>query len=165
MVPSPETILIIDDEEVVCESLTEYLTEKGYRVISALSGREGLALLREHKAALVLLDKNLPDMNWTSVTRGIWDIDYRTRVVMITGYPSRESLMEAMNMGISHYLEKPFDLNRMTHVITRALSHYYLRRSCEETQKAMGESTDRLKEFIDKLGDGPAPGKNKPLPN
>ena len=146
-----ETILIIDDEQIVTEILEELLIEKGFRVLTAWTGREGLSLLKKFPVDLVLLDKNLPDMEWTSVVQGVNSIDNRVPIVIITAYPSVESVVEAIDMGISNYLIKPFELEKVERTIERTISHRRLLRGFTERIEALEESTNRLRRFTGDL--------------
>lgn len=131
MEKAKQTILIIDDEQSIIDMLSEYLSQEGFHVVGAKSGGEGLDRFKDEKADLVLLDKNLPDMSFDKIAKGIWENDPYTPVVIITAYPSRESLKEALDMGVSHYLEKPFELDRAMNVIERALHQSELLREGE----------------------------------
>lgn len=143
-----ETILIIDDDRIVFEMLTEFLTERGYRTVHGKTGGEGLKLVREMKPKLVLLDKNLPDMSWNAVAKGIWDFNQHTRIIIITAYASQESIMESMEMGVSQYLEKPFPrLDVVSDAIEKALRNHRLRLEFEKQQKSLRETADRLREL------------------
>lgn len=142
-----KTILIIDDEENVVEVLNEFFSEKGFKVAWALTGKEGLDSMRMARADLVLLDKNLPDMRWESVVKDIWGIVPHTPIIIITAYPSHDSLMEAFNMGISHYLEKPFDLDRINLLVEKIFRHDQLRRDFMDRIQALQESAERLEGY------------------
>ena len=147
MEPQDEIILIIDDEEIITDVLSEYLGGKGYRILSAWTGKEGLDILKKVSVDLVILDKNLPDMPWDAVLKGIWEINHQTRVIIVTAYPSKDSIIKAFNLGVSHYLEKPFDLKKIDQVIEKTITYYHLRQKLGEHSQALRDSADRLKEI------------------
>lgn len=133
MTLEPEHILIIDDEEVVTDVLTEYLNEKGFLASASLSGGDGIDIAGRVHIDLVVLDKNLPDMSWEKAAEGIWEQSRRrVPIIMITGYPSMESVIDAYRLGITRYLEKPLDLDRIKKAIHETLLADYLRRGFEE---------------------------------
>lgn len=108
MVPPGKTILVIDDEETVLSALEEFLSKRGYGVLTAWTGKEGIKTLKSGNVDLVLLDINLPDEHWKKVAEKIWEFDKQIPIIIITAYSSQESIIEAMDMGIAYFLEKPF---------------------------------------------------------
>jgi DNA-binding response OmpR family regulator len=116
------SILVIDDEEVVLGVLRELLTKDGYKVISAKNGEEGLKILKETKANLIIADKNLPGISGLDVIRAAKEIDPEIEAVLLTGYGSMESAMLAMRLGVCSYLVKPFEsMDQIRGVIKEAL--------------------------------------------
>jgi DNA-binding NtrC family response regulator len=116
------SILIIDDEEVVLGVLRELLTKDGYKVILARRGEEGLKILKEAKANLIIADKNLPGISGLDVIREAKEIDPEIEAVLLTGYGSMESAMLAMRLGVCNYVVKPFEsMDQIRGVIKEAL--------------------------------------------
>jgi two-component system response regulator MtrA len=117
-------ILIVDDEPAISESLQAYLQSKGYEVICAQDGPEALAVARESKPDLMILDIMLPKLNGIEVCR-ILKADSATkdlRVVMVTGRGLAADVELASAAGADDYLVKPFNTDRLLEKIRHVLS-------------------------------------------
>ena len=100
--------LVIDDEQVVLDSVTKILTDENYEVDVSLSGREGLQWAIGRDYDIVLTDIRMPDIGGMRVLRDIKRAKPSLPVIMITGYASVESSVQAMKLGAADYIEKPF---------------------------------------------------------
>ena len=125
-------VLIVDDEQVVCDLLHDELTEKGYLCTTALDGNDALAKLATEDFDVVLLDIRLPGMSGMEVLREIWLNHSDTATIMITAINDVDTAVEAMKWGASDYIVKPFDLDRVGTSISTAL----------ETEKAAPKSSE-----------------------
>lgn len=105
----PPRVLIVDDEEVVREVLEQVLTRRGYRFQSANTGEMALSALEQGTWDLVISDKNLPGMSGLDVLRAVKERAPTTEFILMTGYASMDSAIEALNQGAVAYLEKPFE--------------------------------------------------------
>lgn len=114
-------ILVIDDEEIVCLSCQRILTEEGYEVHTRLSGPEGLKLLAEEPFDLAIVDLKMPGMDGMEVLQSIKRDYPQIPVIMITGYATVESAVEAMKSGAFDYLPKPFTPDEVAVVVKKAL--------------------------------------------
>ncbi|MGI5863362.1 MAG: response regulator [Myxococcales bacterium] len=103
------SVLVVDDEEVVCSMLASLLEPEGLDVHLALSGEEALRLLDQRDFDLVLSDKNLPDVSGLDIARAVRRRTPECPVILMTGYPSVETAQEGLEIGLLDYLEKPFD--------------------------------------------------------
>ncbi len=103
-------VLVVDDDPNARELLRVYLTAKGYEVLEAETGGEGLRRIREDRPHLVLLDINLPDITGLDVLREAKAIDPALGVIMVTGLLEEEVGREAMQAGAFDYITKPLDL-------------------------------------------------------
>jgi CheY-like chemotaxis protein len=122
-VPSGHEVLVVDDEVVVLTVLREALRRGGYRVTTAASAEEAIDLMRKRRFDLVLTDKNLPGASGLEVLRVARTLDPAPAVVLITGYSSYDSAVEALDIGAHDYIEKPIrDVEQLRHRIRRALS-------------------------------------------
>jgi len=121
MVCKKPSVLIVDDEQVVCDVLYDELSERGYLCTTALSGKEALAKLEAEDFAVVLLDIRLPGMSGMEVLREIWLNHTNAATIMITAVNDVDTAVEAMKLGASDYLVKPFDLDRVETSIRTAL--------------------------------------------
>ncbi len=101
-------ILIIDDELIVRKSCEKTLLLQGYEVQSAASGHEGIAYLEKEFFHLVLLDLKMPDMDGIEVLKRIKSSWPDTVVIMITGYSTVDTAVQALRLGAYNHIEKPF---------------------------------------------------------
>ena len=115
------SILIIDDEEEIRESLEELLKLEGYRLASASTAEEGLRRAQERLFDLVLLDINLPDQSGLEVLKSIKRDNPDTGVIMITAYDSGQVAFQASKEGAESYITKPWDNDRVLLEIRNAL--------------------------------------------
>src|SRR4030042_1645906 len=106
-VPNPK-ILVIDDEMIVCESCKRILEEDGYEVETALSAKDAFAKMRENPFDIVITDLKMPEIDGMEVLRIIHKDYPDTIVIMITGFSTVETAVEAMKLGAFDYIPKPF---------------------------------------------------------
>lgn len=119
---SGEFILIIDDSREIVKHLTEtVLPTFGYRTLYAYDGQTGLELIREKDPDLVMLDFNLPQMTGLDVLQQMAQESLKNPVVLMTGYGSELSAIEAFRLGAKDYLIKPFTVDEIVETIDRAL--------------------------------------------
>lgn len=116
-----KNILVIDDEPIVLDSCRRILRNEGFEVNGASNGREGLKKIEEDQYDAVLVDWKLPEIDGMEVLRLIKKNHPDIIVVMITGYPSVESVVRAMKLGVSDYVSKPFTPEELKEVLIKAL--------------------------------------------
>ena len=114
-------VLVIDDEMVVLDSVNKILTDEGYDVETNLSGREGLSRALDSDYDIVLTDIRMPDIGGMKVLRDIKRKKPFLPVVMITGYASVKSSVQAMKLGAADYVEKPFTPDQLIKAVDTAL--------------------------------------------
>ena len=114
-------ILVVDDEPVVVKSCERILKPEGYAVDSAANGKEAIKKLGLDSYDLVISDIKMPDMDGIELLKWIRDSRIETEVVLITGYPSQESIKEALSLRIFDYLPKPFSPALLLEVTQRAM--------------------------------------------
>lgn len=119
--PSDCTVLIVDDEEVICELLGSTLQDS-YRVSLCQSGRRALELIEEGGFDLVIADLKLTDMSGIDVLRFAKEKDDLTELMVITGYASLESAARAITLGVSAYLTKPLSLADLLLQVEKAIA-------------------------------------------
>ncbi|MDY6879370.1 MAG: sigma-54 dependent transcriptional regulator [Desulfatiglans sp.] len=119
-------ILIIDDDQFLTESLSDFLMIKGYGIQTADSGRDGIKTFERQQPCLVLLDQKLPDMMGIDVCRRILEINPNTKIIFITAYATVEYAVEAMRVGAFNYLSKPFELDELLIAIDMAIKNVQL---------------------------------------
>src|SRR3972149_7821172 len=115
-------ILLIDDDPNVEGTLSQLLAPPDYNLHSFERGEEALSRLPEIKPDVVLLDLNLPGMSGLEVLRKIKVEDGKIPIIVLTGYVSTESAIEAMKEGAFDYITKPFTLDKVAGEIRKALS-------------------------------------------
>jgi CheY-like chemotaxis protein len=103
-------VLVVDDEPDAVELLQEFLTGKGYEVITAANGKEALQKLKAERPHLILLDVRMPGMNGLEALRQIREIDREVGVIMVTAVNEEETGREALRLGAFDYIVKPLDL-------------------------------------------------------
>jgi CheY-like chemotaxis protein len=103
-------VLVVDDEPDAVELLQEFLTGKGYEVITAANGKEALQKLKAERPHLILLDVRMPGMNGLEALRRIREIDREVGVIMVTAVNEEETGREALRLGAFDYIVKPLDL-------------------------------------------------------
>jgi CheY-like chemotaxis protein len=123
VVPTGHEVLVVDDEAVVLTVLREALRRGGYRVTTAASAEEAIDLMHKRRFDLVLTDKNLPGASGLDVLRAARNLNPAPAIVLITGYSSFDSAVEALDIGAHDYIEKPIrDVEDLRFRIRRALS-------------------------------------------
>ena len=115
-------ILVVDDEPMVARGCRRVLTEAGYTVDVAATGREGLRRAAGERFDLVVADLKLPDLDGMELVRMLKRTQPRVAVIIITGYGSVPSAVEAVKLGVCDYIEKPFTPDQITEAIGRALT-------------------------------------------
>ena len=121
MTGESERILVIDDEARMCDSLTELLSGSGYSVTATQSAREGMELLKKEKFDLVLTDIKMPELSGLEILKKTHEIDPEIIVILMTGYASLESALEAIKNGAFEYLLKPVEFTQMEISVQRGL--------------------------------------------
>ena len=114
-------ILVIDDDRAVVRLLVTRLEEEGHTVLSALTSDEGLKLVTLFQPDLVLLDVGLPDMSGLEVLKRIRAVNPAIAVIMVTGNTDPQRAREALELGASAYVDKPFDVPYLKRVVAMAL--------------------------------------------
>ena len=113
--------LVIDDEQIVLDSVSQILIDENYEVDVSLSGREGLDWAIERPYDIVLTDIRMPDIGGMRVLRDVKRIKSSLPVVIITGYATTKSAVQAMKLGAADYIEKPFEPEQLLDAVARAL--------------------------------------------
>ncbi len=117
----PKRMLVVDDEKSVRDLLAEYLNEYGYEVTCAENGQDALKIYKEEHFDIILSDLNMAPMNGLELLNKVKEIDSDAIFIMITGYPSISSSIEAIKKGARDYITKPFNIDEIRMKIERAL--------------------------------------------
>jgi DNA-binding NtrC family response regulator len=137
----PTQILVIDDDEVIREALRRTLEARGYAVVTSASGFLGLEWMNKREFDLVITDFKMPGMNGIEVLRAIRVLQPDIPLIMITGYSTVETAVDAMKNGAVDYIAKPFTPDQIEAKIRGALERktvllddMYLRRELQDHQ-------------------------------
>ncbi len=114
-------VLVIDDEKVVCNSCRRVLKQEGFDVSTATAGREGVEKLSQENFDAVIVDLRMPGIGGMDVLRIIKRNNPEAQVIIITGYSSVSTAVEAMQLGAADYLPKPFTPKELTQKLERML--------------------------------------------
>src|SRR4030066_193145 len=135
-----KTILVVDDEKSVRESLNKVLSKEGYRVLEAESGEEALSVCRKEFVNLVLTDLKMPEMDGLELLKALKLLQPDVAVVMMTAYGTIEKAVESMKEGASDFILKPFKRFELEKSLSKGLEHQtlllenrYLKQQLEST--------------------------------
>src|SRR5215469_16355015 len=131
------TILVVDDEHDIRESLRGILEEEGYKLLLAESGEACLEQLKKRTCEVVLLDIWLPGIDGLDVLERIRQLDDGPEVIMISGHGTIETAVRATKLGAFDFLEKPLSLEKTLILIKNALESHRLRRENTEFKKQL----------------------------
>ena len=132
-----EKILIIDDQPEVGETLKEWLAKFGYESAYCSRGEEGLAAIAKENFSAILLDIKMPGEDGISILRKIKSADPAAAVILMTAYPSDETITQALNSGAYDYLLKPFNIEKIQFLIDRAISYRKLLKTSNKNLKKL----------------------------
>lgn len=121
-------ILVIDDEELIRSSIKKHLDKEGYEVLTAESGDEGLKIQKTQLPDIVLLDLHMPGISGMETLEAIKKFNKDTVVVIITAHGDIETAVSAIKLGAYDFVEKPFELNRVSIIVKKALETVDLKR-------------------------------------
>src|SRR6266850_7355819 len=145
-------LLVVDDDRSILTLIGTLAVAEGFDVATSVSGEDAMKQLRLRPAELVLLDLRMPGVSGLDVLRSIRDISPRCKVVLMTGYATIDSAVEAVKLGATDYLTKPFDLQRLRQLLGTIREDADQRRAVLTME---GELAQRL-EFCGMVGRGPA---------
>ncbi|MCX8056281.1 MAG: sigma-54 dependent transcriptional regulator [Ignavibacteria bacterium] len=126
-----QKILVIDDDELVSSSLKRALTQSGYDVEIALSGRDGLQKIESYEPDMILLDIFLGDLNGMDVLKSIQSFNPDLPVVMITGFADVQTAVNAIKMGAIDFILKPINLDQLEVIINKTLKQVALQKEIQ----------------------------------
>jgi two-component system, NtrC family, response regulator HydG len=152
MNPLAGSILVVDDEPSVRESLTGWFAKDGYRVLAAENGVTALHLMRDHAFDVILLDIKMPGMDGMELQEHIQRTDPGIAVIMITAFASVETAVRALKQGAFDYVTKPIDPDELSHLVRRAMEQ---RRLVAENLQ-LRESLEERLACDEIVGDSPA---------
>src|SRR5688572_15157196 len=142
---SQKTILVVDDEDKVRESVKEVLTDEGYRVLDTADATCVLEMIEAEQPGLVLLDIWMPKIDGIGLLKEIKSKKPSTNVVMISGHGNIHTAVTATKFGAFDFIEKPVSLDGLLHTVQRALGEHPVAQSLSEIAQRHGvEETDSV---------------------
>jgi len=145
-------LVVIDDEQNILDVVSRFARRTGYEVVTCSGGREAVALLQTRRADLVLVDLRMPDVGGLDVLRAIRDTDPRCQAILMTGYASVETAVDAIKLGAMDYLSKPIDFGRLEQLLIGVREEIERRTSLLTIESDVA----RRLEFCGMVGRGPA---------
>ncbi|MCP4652014.1 MAG: response regulator [Candidatus Omnitrophica bacterium] len=125
-------ILIIDDETPVGTALINWLTKEEYEVVFVASGEEGLESIENNQYDAVMLDIRMPSVDGLSVLSKIRETDSKLVIIIMTAFPSDDTIDKALALGAYNYITKPFDMDKISSLIEKAVSYSRVMRATED---------------------------------
>jgi len=133
-------ILVVDDDETIRTTMKAILQDEGYIVDLAATGKEAIQKTTEKNYNIALLDIRLPDMEGVELLKLLKDGIPRTRKIMVTGYPSMQNAISALNKNADAYLLKPVDVEKLLATVKQQISD-------QENERKFSE--EKVAEFIE----------------
>ncbi|MBI2014854.1 MAG: sigma-54-dependent Fis family transcriptional regulator [Candidatus Rokubacteria bacterium] len=135
----PAKVLVVDDEPSILRLLNEALTQWGYQVTTAANAREAIEALRTGLFDAAITDIRMPDMSGLELLREIKKHDDAIEVLVMTGYPTIASAVEALKEGAYDYLSKPLILDELRHLMARVTERRFLKGEVHSLRAPLGE--------------------------
>lgn len=150
-------ILVVDDDKEVCKLFKRMLREGKHRVITASNGEEAINIIAQEPFDVVFLDVVMPGMDGLEAFEAIKEINPEAIVIMMSGFPVEDEIREAMNLGATDHIKKPFDVNEVLTITqvaeylnVRKLTVYKLTRGGELPAFKVGGQWRFKKELLEK---------------
>ena len=150
-------ILVVDDDKEVCKLFKRMLREGKHRVITASNGEEAINIIAQEPFDVVFLDVVMPGMDGLEAFEAIKEINPEAIVIMMSGFPVEDEIREAMNLGATDHIKKPFDVNEVLTITqvaeylnVRKLTVYKLARQGELPAFKVGGQWRFKKELLEK---------------
>jgi DNA-binding NtrC family response regulator len=144
-------LIVVDDEQGILDVVSRFARRAGFDVMACSGGREAIALLQTRHADIAMVDLRMPDIGGLDVIRAIREIDPRCQAVLMTGYATVDTAVEAIKLGAMDYLSKPLDFARLEQLLGA------IREEIDRRRSILALETDVAKrlEFCGMIGRGP----------
>jgi two-component system, NtrC family, response regulator len=116
------SILVIDDESVICDACRLVLAGKDHAVDRCLTGKSGLLAIERAKYDLILLDMKLPDIDGMEILKTVREKGSTPCVIVMTGYSTMSNALQAMKLGATDYLAKPFTDDELIEAVEKSFA-------------------------------------------
>ncbi len=141
------TLLVVDDEQFVRDLLEDFFAKNGYTVTTAANGETAIDCCRADRFDAALVDLKMPDRTGTDVLGELRAIDPNLPVIIMTGYPTLDSSVEAIRRGAQDYVVKPFRLQDLKERVDRAVRTRALTRDIDELRTRLAAVEDELRRY------------------
>lgn len=138
----PPALLFVDDEKRVLKSLKLWFTNEGFRVFTAAGGKEAEDLLVGNRVDVAVVDYKIGKEDGITISQKLRDVDENLKIIILTGFPTYETAVEAMKIGVFDYLSKAATNDKLLHVVKKAVAE---RRHDLSVKKAAPPSDKRVK--------------------
>lgn len=140
------TILLVDDEENIVSALARLLRRDGYRILRALSGREGLELLAQNEVGVIVSDQRMPEMTGVEFLSKVKEAYPDTVRIVLSGYTELNSVTDAINRGaVYKFFTKPWDDDLLRANIEEAFRHHEMKLENARLARELKQANDELK--------------------
>lgn len=136
-------ILITDDEEIICESIAEFLESEGFEAVTASNGEEALEIIQKSDIDLLVSDVRMPGMDGVELMQAVGKVSPETLIILMTAFASVETAVQALRSGAADYMLKPLDFDELLLRIKAILE----RRDLIRENRYMREVIDRSYNF------------------
>ena len=144
-------ILVVDDEAIVCQALADILGNEGYRVTTVQSAYQALDTMKRETFNILIADLRLPDLDGIELINAARGIDPEILALVITGYPSIESAVEAMKTSACDYITKPIDPDLLVTAVRRGWERQRLSILNKQLLTRLQRTNEELKRRLDEL--------------
>jgi PAS domain S-box-containing protein len=144
-----QSVLVVDDDEGICRTLALILGRKGYEAETARTGCQAIEKAKKGLFNATLLDIRLPDMSGLEVFTSLKTMHPDLEVILITGYASVETAVQALNNGASAYITKPLNMDYVLATVQKALEKQRLVREKREAQEALRDRERRFRDIVE----------------
>ena len=117
-------ILVVDDDRALADNIVEFLTKLGYEAFPAYNGREGLIKFEQEDFQVVITDLKMPEMDGMELLEEMKKLDSDVNVIVLTGFGTIESAVQAIKGGAYDYITKPIEFAEIELVVNRAMEKY-----------------------------------------
>ncbi|MBI5143651.1 MAG: response regulator [Candidatus Omnitrophica bacterium] len=114
-------LLVVDDEQDICEFVQNFFHERGFQVFTALNGEEALSIAKRENPELVLLDIKMQGMDGIAVLKHLKETNKNLKVIMVTALEDQDKMNEACRLGACDYITKPLVLDHLEQAVEKQL--------------------------------------------